>query len=542
MKNLIQYLKLWQKKRSELRIDEDADKNWLEMHVLLDKHMPRNDDDTDGSSGKRGINLLTMMLVTLSAAAAIYVTARVVRTQIQAAKQHKNDIHHKRHHGANKGTDSLSVADSSQQEPDSVIIAEQLSANENKHADSTSNPISNKLKSAADSIGEKTTSAPIAGSAPAKLKSLDKNNVAANGNSTPPGNTSPSGNKVSPANHVNNGARKAANNTSKNNVPSNKNNIKSGNTSTSGDEQISVDNNADASTNGASDKNHGAHQNRNDKSNATSNNGTSALDDEGYKDSNRLVFLAQPRHSFIPTPRNITPYPIPNNYGMHQTSTITAGKAPKSKTRNPGNGSFDWGILIGANSSGSFTAKNLNSNFYGSLPVDIFPGAYVTYNVNPKWGIGTQIMVLSPTVAKGGTYTRPYLNYTDSITTLKFKSISDSKKIYSVQLPIYAVYHFNKNIDFKTGAVISFPVKQFNTTTQVDSVSRVILTTSRYDQKTDFSALGGVSYRYKMIVFEASYLKGLKSHTIAVSDSLIHKATNNTFQFTIKLQLGGNKK
>jgi hypothetical protein len=450
-------------------------------------------------------------------------------------------VHHKRHHGFNKGTDSLSVADSSQQEPDSVIIAEQLSRNENKHADSTSNSVSNKLKSVTDSIAEKTTSAPIAGSASAKAKNLDKNNVAANGSNSKSGNTSSSDNKAVPSNHVSNGTRNTPNNTSRNNVVSNKTSTRSGNASPTGDEQVSIDH-TNAGTNGTSGKNHGAHQNRNAKDNTTSKDGTSAVDYEDYKDDNRLVFLAQPRHAFIPTPHNITPYPIPNNYGMHQTGTASVDKSSKNKTRNPGNGSFDWGILIGANSNGSFTAKNLNSNFYGSLPIDIFPGAYVTYNVNPKWGIGTQIMVLSPTVVKGGTYIRPYLNYTDSITTLKFKSISDSKKIYSVQLPIYAVYHFNENLDFKAGSVISFPVKQYNTTTQVDSVSRVILTTSRYDQKTDFSALAGVSYRYKMIVFEASYLKGLKSHTISVSDSLIHKATNNTFQFTIKLQLGGNKK
>ncbi len=336
MKNLIQYLKLWQKKRGELQIDEDADKDWLEMHALLDKHMPRNNDDTDGSSGKRGINLLTMMLITLSAAATIYVTARVVRTQILAAKQHKNDIHHKRHHGFKNGTDSLSLADSSQQKPDSVIIAEQLSANENKHADSTSNSINNQLKSAPDSIAEKTTSAPIAGSASAKAKKLDKNNVAANGSNSKPGNTSSSDNKAASSNHASNGTRNTPNSGGKNNVASNKSSTRPGSVSPSGNEQTSIDNNTGAGIKGSSDKNnHSQHQNGNAKDNTTSKDGTSAVDDEDYKYDNRLVFLAQPRHAFIPTPHNITPYPIPNNYGTHQTGTASAGKSPKSQNQQP---------------------------------------------------------------------------------------------------------------------------------------------------------------------------------------------------------------
>jgi predicted RNA polymerase sigma factor len=61
----------------------------------------------------------------------------------------------------------------------------------------------------------------------------------------------------------------------------------------------------DAGISGASDKNHSAHQHRNAKDNTTSKDGTSAVDDKDYKDDNRLVFLAQPRHSFISTPRSI---------------------------------------------------------------------------------------------------------------------------------------------------------------------------------------------------------------------------------------------
>jgi hypothetical protein len=88
---------------------------------------------------------------------------------------------------------------------------------------------------------------------------------------------------------------------------------------------------------------------------------------------------------------------------------------------------------------------------------------------------------------------------------------------------------------------MSFPTKQNNIATPVDSVSKHVLSHSQYDQKNDLSFAGGVNYQYKQLIFELGYLKGLTQHSI-VTDSLVHKATNNTFQFSIKLQLGGKKK
>jgi hypothetical protein len=182
---------------------------------------------------------------------------------------------------------------------------------------------------------------------------------------------------------------------------------------------------------------------------------------------------------------------------------------------------------------GHFDRYKLKRQLYGRLPVDIFTGAYGTYHLSPKWGIGTQVMILSPIVVKGGTYT-------DSLATLRNRNISDSKKVYSVQFPLYTTYQYTKSIGFKAGPVISFPVKQYNTYTQIDSVSSSIITHSRYDEKPDYGFTGGINFRYKRIIFETTYLKGLTRHSIT-SDSLIHKSTNNTFQFTIRLQLGNIK-
>ena len=52
MENVIQYLKIWQKKRDELQLDTDAANDWPDMNTLLDKHIPTN-NDSRGTSLKK---------------------------------------------------------------------------------------------------------------------------------------------------------------------------------------------------------------------------------------------------------------------------------------------------------------------------------------------------------------------------------------------------------------------------------------------------------------------------------------------------------
>jgi len=49
MENLNQYLKIWQKKRDELRLDTDAGRDWPDMNTLLEKNMPVT-NDSNGTS------------------------------------------------------------------------------------------------------------------------------------------------------------------------------------------------------------------------------------------------------------------------------------------------------------------------------------------------------------------------------------------------------------------------------------------------------------------------------------------------------------
>ena len=487
MKNLIQYLKLWQKKRDELRIDSDVNEDWLEMQAMLDKDMPA-DEGSDNTLKKGGINLVSLMLITLSAAAMVYYTAKVVRIKARA-DHHKIHIHHKGHR-LHAGNDSIPASDSLQYDD----------------ADSAAQP--------QVSIKKDTL-----------LKLAAGHSKALNIPDTLTGTNTISANDT---------------NRNKKNAVINKRGIKSANSHFSTNLAIQPNNQNARIKNQL--QNSSSYQHSNDVNDNVSQGNLPMVKDVRHNYQN-FALLEQPRQNSNMGNRVINTYSTPAYKNIAQPlKPVPAGKDQGNKVKNnQGNSRLDWGILIGANSSGSFTSRNLNSNFYGKSPVDFFTGVYGTYNLNDKWGIGLQVNLLSAQLAKGGTYTRSYGIYTDSVTTLKYRQVSDSKKIYSVQIPLYATYKLQPNISIKGGPVISLPVKQFNTTTLVDTVSGPILNPSRYDQKIDYGFTGGISYRYKWIIFEAGYLKGLSRHSIT-SDSLIHKSTNNTFQFTIKVQLGGNKK
>ena len=122
MKNWSQYLKLWQKKRNEMQVNDDADKGWQHMRSLLDEHMPEG----DGTAKKRGISLLSVMLITLSAAAMLYVGAKVVEKRMQQQHQ-KHYLSHHKHKGSGTGIDTAANTDSVITLEDSVTNKAKLS-------------------------------------------------------------------------------------------------------------------------------------------------------------------------------------------------------------------------------------------------------------------------------------------------------------------------------------------------------------------------------------------------------------------------------
>jgi hypothetical protein len=571
MKNLIQYLELWQKKRGELRVDTDADADWMEMRALLDKHMPGNDDGGGGSK-TGGIRLLPTLLVALSAAAMTYFTAKVVQTKPKAAHT-KNEIHQRNRGFNSNGNDSSLTYDSPQSGADSANSTKQYSDVENKAGKSDSAAKSDNLPSGSASAGNKERHSDAAnktggGNSLAKPGNLPSERASAGNIKQPsdaenrtggnallakPGDPQPRSASASKVKQLSTAENKTGSESfAANNKPSPTIISGAAKVSSSDAAGIKKDNvaaNKDfgrvASRSTANKITYGRHNSREENTGTGrtassqgsvnkgnfaegSNTSLSRTTDQYLTQHKALMLMPEPGQSLFESPGAIAYYPIDKI--VIYKGPVTPAKTQKDKT-NRSNGSFEWGVLIGVNSNGSFTAKDLNHNYYGSLPVDIFTGAYGTYHLSPKWGIGTQVMILSPMAIKGGTYT-------DSLATPR--NVSDSKKVYSVEFPLYATYQFTKSIGFKAGPAISFPVKQYNTDTRIDSVSSSIIKHSRYDEKPDYGFTGGINFRYKRIIFETTYLKGLTRHSIT-SDSLIHKSTNNTFQFTIKLQLGNIK-
>jgi hypothetical protein len=500
MKNWSQYLKLWQKKRYEMRVDDDTDKDWQYMRSLLDENMP----EEGGTAKKRGISLLSVMLIALSAAATLYVGTKVIEKHLEK-QQHKHHLAHHKHKDSATGIDTTADADSAITLEDSVINKAKLSdsAGDIKIATIPSaehgKPNTATADKAAPGAAQKETATNTPGSE-------NKNNAAANKRT----------------------GRLAIN------QPSNK--------ATAGGSNHAANHNANPI-------NPGQNNGTTSRNSSSAGIGTWNLAGQSISQSNQIVLLGQPRQSFnvgtwtISSSPIFQPVTLQNAFIASAKGSQNTNKGANTKIKTPGNpnSSFEWGLLIGANSSGSFTPKSQNSNFYGSLPVDAFAGLYGTYDLSEKWGIGTQVRVLSPAMVKGRYAKSTYTQRTDTINVVKTTYTNDSRKIYSVQLPLYAAYHATSNISFKAGPVISFPVKQFSTAI-IDSANRALLTGSRYDQKIDLGLSGGVSVRYKRLIFEATYLKGLTNHTIT-SDSLSYKThTSGTLQFTIGIQLGGKKK
>jgi len=549
MMNLIQYLKFWQQKRGELQIDADVNADWMEMSALLDQHMPGNAGGKGGSkpklkpgSGPGGMSFLSTVLIIASITAVIYFATKVVHTK-EKPDYAKNEKPNK-NRGFNSEKDSSAQFENQKQGTDSAGNVNQNSEAENKTGRGGLSVKSGDVSSAQVSAGKVKQ--------PSNTEAKTGENLSSIKPGKPQSGSDSAGNikEYSDAENKTGSKLSAANKTRSGTLNSNAGKVSSVEASAENKAaDIKKHNNAaniDLTANGSSVANKMARSrfgHRDSKKGNTaagivgSSQGVANENDlsEPVSDdlnttnarSNKLVLLPQPLQSPVVSSNQIKNYPVETYRIAAQPRASTSAKTQKDKAKSS-NRSFEWGVLLGTNSNRSFTAKNQNHNFYGSFPVDFFTGAYGTYYLDQKWGIGTQANILSPMVVKGITYTDPLA---------PGGSISDSKKIYSAQFPIYATYQLTKVISLKAGPVISFPVKEFSAYTATDSLSGSIITRSRYDQKTDYSFMGGINLRYKWITFETTYLKGLTNHSV-MSDSLIHRSTNNTFQFTIKLRLG----
>jgi len=287
--------------------------------------------------------------------------------------------------------------------------------------------------------------------------------------------------------------------------------------------------------------------------NGAANNGiahnsiTGTNNTPGRRD-NLLIIAVKPQLNLSPV-STIQPLTLPvlgNSLNRKasiqaQTGKNKKDKAAKVKNNKPSN--IDWGILTGVNSTGSFTSKSQNANFYGSAPVDLYFGLFASYKLNDSWAINPQVKLFSPQSITT-VYSHANQSRVDSGQNL---TITASRKVYSVSIPIYAVYNATSNISFKAGPVINFPIKQINTNSLLQPAAIKtdttyypniigILNKTQYDQKLNFGISGGASVKYKRFIFEATYLKSLSGYGIT-SGLGSYKSYNSTFQFTIGFQL-----
>jgi hypothetical protein len=265
-----------------------------------------------------------------------------------------------------------------------------------------------------------------------------------------------------------------------------------------------------------------------------------------YRTDNSRILLSYPYQSLNFNMPQATTLPMGYPHANLSLAPLAKGNIKNkssgsaSKPQSAGNlSSFEWGLLVGVNSPGSFTPKSQNANFYGSLGIDPFAGAYATYHFSDKWRAGLQLRVLSPSTITGS-YQIPHKIQNDSINTTTYRAQADSRKLYSIQVPIYATCQLTNFAALKGGPVLGFPIKQFSTA-KTDSASMQLLTSSRYDQKFDLGLSGGVTLRYKRFSFDVAYLRGLTTHNVK-GDSLSYKMHNSQLQFTIGIQLGWKKR
>jgi hypothetical protein len=219
--------------------------------------------------------------------------------------------------------------------------------------------------------------------------------------------------------------------------------------------------------------------------------------------------------------------------------------------KNKGGGSdsrIEFGVFTGVNTSGSFTSKNQNSNFYGSSPVDVYFGLSGTYLLNNKWAISSGVSLLSPQNVTGS-YIHANGSKADSGHRI---TINDSRKIYSVNIPVRIVYNITDQFHVIAGPVLSLPVKQLggNSSIQPATISKDsayyantvgLLRKTKLETGIGFGLSGGVNYQVNRFIFEASYLKSIKGPTVT-SGFGNYNGSYNTLQLSIGFRLNKAKK
>ena len=504
MKSQVNYSELWAKKRAELPVDADVQADWLGMQSLLDQHLPVAPGATVKKPRFKGPGFLPTLFIALSAAAMMYLAS-----QVYTRDKHRHEAKYALKPGKLPG-------DSNQQ---AVTIPPGDPGKKNSAA------AANRPGTQSESAAVKN---PAGQNSPALLKeqSRHRTDSLALVNGHPQATAGKSAGQT--ANKFK--GNSAGSFTLVHGAGSNSNNGGRQNKSRTGKPTR-----ASLKPGGVT---------LNNLSGASGGSGPAAV--KNSDQSMRLPVLtaitppfgldADYLLSFAP-PQSL---PAPTGYALSPGS----GKPAKSKTTKSQKPSpLDWGLFIAVNTSGSFTPKSQNTNFYGSSPVDFYPGLFATFKLNDSWALNAQARLFSPQTVST-TYTHANQSKVDSNQVL---SITATRKIYSVSIPLSVVYKPTGGFFLKAGPVISFPVKQVNQSSQLqppgiktDSAyyanAIAILNATNYERSVNFGISAGLGVQFKRWIFDATWLNSLSGYR--VSSGLGSGKTNSgTLQIGIGFQL-----
>jgi hypothetical protein len=518
MKNSLKYLKLWQKKRSELQINDDPHTDWLQMQAMLDKQMPVGVENESKLFRSKGFKVLSLLLSTLTAAAMVFVFSHVFENKKHRAYNFSSHIKRYKAFKANGSLPGL-VAGNSNTKGLPVNKTDSISVVKQKESPATT-PLVNKPGNRPLSPQLKSNTLPLKGqSKSVTVIVLNFNNKQALSSSTR--------SMVIGWRYPGTGKNGSSLGAITNSRVFNQAKIKE------------------------------THNKRSKSSEAPD-----FTDKAGSKtEESVLLFAAAPKPAFnlfenddqfySPAVLNFKTNQSPffNNFPNDKNSK---GKKKKVKEKNVKTknsisrqsdcSNLDWGILTGVNTAGSFTPKNQNSNFYGAAPVDLFFGVFVTYNLNEKWALNSQIKILSP---QNVSYSYVHLN--NGMVDSPKMQIKSARKIYSVEVPVQLAYRVNSYLSVLAGPSISIPVKQAGITNKLftngakkDSAYYAAvgdtINSTKYLQKLNVGLSGGLNLQIQRLRIGAMWNQSLTGYEIKSAFGA-YKTKPGTFQFTIGWQL-----
>ncbi|SDD32345.1 Outer membrane protein beta-barrel domain-containing protein [Mucilaginibacter pineti] len=552
MKNSLNYLDLWQKKRNELPVTDEPKQDWLAMQALLNVHLPS--PVVKPSIGSKVIKVVkglktgSIITASLSAAAFIGVLAYIYVAKI---KPHHPQNNNSKKHGVVVDKDSLLNT----LKADSLNLADSV-----KYEDS--------LSVKKDSLSQTTPPDNVSGAdSAANTDAKDAVNKNTSANNKLNGSAGGGNNGNNPSAGISNGR----------NLPGNLlgGNGRTGNKPGKNNALLTGGHNAGPKNSSGTDQDSKVN-------NSNPLNQTAVMGANSYL-SQRLIWnadsLQNDLNNFLqPQSNQATPNyigsfgqsaAIANKIGMGLNKPINKPsdviqkvkkeKAPKvtkpskNKTGSSSLSNIDFGIMAGVNASNSFTQKAQNSNFYGSFPVDLYLGLFGTYNFNSKFAVNVQVKGLNP-LKLSGAYTHANASKTDTglVDSGETLRIKDSRKAYFINVPVHFVYKINKYVGVKAGPVINIPVKQVNGNAVLQPVKIMTdtpyfkninkqLSATQYQQKINFGLSGGVTLQYQRFLLEATYNKSFSSYRV-VSDLGSYSQNPGSVQISIGFQLNKPKK